>query len=356
MDRVSYRTFIEVDMHGREYRLDEWITVIRMALDDASDLGVDAVDFIAGQGLHSVGDPVLRKVAMATILWLDHEAVIDPENPGIVRAPMKAPGPREETGAEVVSFVAKYPDVPAAAAQVLLALVEHNETAAVEYAARIRSSLERSEADLAPVDERRRIHEQNQLVFQLQKEFADLPDSIVKRIVIDGGYQAERARRRLKDISGRVDSDSLAEVYEALPNMDVEMLVRELEWANGDSEAVIASMFEVSTVGLQNGEAVFSHLRKLKGVRPDGTERQRPILELDVSGASRKRAERNIRRIVERFMTQPFGYGEVRVRTSWLNPEAVPVELIKATMDDVDPHEKFVRRISGQVVSFVPRS
>jgi hypothetical protein len=149
-DRDSYRAFLEVDMHGRGDSWDEWIPVVRVAIDDAVDLGVDAVDFITGQGTHSATNPMLRPLTVATLLWLEYDAAVDPTNPGIVRAAMKAAGPRDASGPEVRAFVARHLGDPAAPMQAPLAFADHDEEAAARLAETTRAALERSDADVAP--------------------------------------------------------------------------------------------------------------------------------------------------------------------------------------------------------------
>jgi hypothetical protein len=175
-DRVSYRAFLEVDMHGCGYSWDEWITVVRVA-----------IDFITGQGIHSAANPMLHPLTVATLFWLEYDAAVDPTNPGIVRASKKAVGP------EVRAFVARHQGVPTAPAQALLAFADHDEETAARLAETIRAALERSDADVASQEERSRIRAQNEVVFHLEEESGGLPVSVVKKLAFESGYDAKRA-------------------------------------------------------------------------------------------------------------------------------------------------------------------
>jgi hypothetical protein len=238
-----------------------------MAIDDATDLGVDSLEFIPCQGLHSICQPVLRLLTIAALLWLGYESAVDPKNNVIVKCPMKTMRrqSREIEQEEVRTFVAKHPDIPPAAVQMLFALADHHETVAVQFAELIRRGLERSEADVAPPEQREYVRRQNAIVFTLQDEFSCTPASVVKRVVMESNDETENARFRLNKIAKHnIDVDSLREVIEVLPNAPIEKIIAEIEEADGNAGPVMDRLVETSALVLQNAQAVFAYRPRLK--------------------------------------------------------------------------------------------
>ena len=55
-ESVSFKSFIELDMHGGDYHISnpfDWIKIIREILQDAREQHVDEIKFIPGQGKHT---------------------------------------------------------------------------------------------------------------------------------------------------------------------------------------------------------------------------------------------------------------------------------------------------------------
>jgi hypothetical protein len=340
-NRVTYRSFLEIDMHGADYKKDEWITVIRLAVDDAMAFGVDEIRFIPGQGIHSMDQrPVLRPLTMATLMRLGLGPVIDQDNPGLVRCSMSSvvPDDADDGDPTIAMLRRRFAEFPVAACRALVVFTGRDSDAAWKLARRVEAGLARSAADVAPEAERRRLVEQQRVVNALQEEFSHIPPGIVRRQVIDAGYDRRASVERLRDIQrliARVDRESLCDVFEDVPNLPIEQIVDALERNGNNPDRTIEMLLTQSANGLANAEGIFGCRLDLKGKRRNGQNRHRPIVELDITGTDMERAERNIRRVVQRIVDTRHIEGELRIRTSWLNPRGMTADWVMELVQEV---------------------
>lgn len=99
-EKVRYKTFIELDMHGSDPRIKkalDWVPIIRNALFDALERKVDIVYFITGQGLHSPKQiAVLRPLVLLTSKCLGFDSRLKTGNEGIVVCDIASYNDQEE--------------------------------------------------------------------------------------------------------------------------------------------------------------------------------------------------------------------------------------------------------------------
>jgi hypothetical protein len=329
-------------MHGADYRPEDWISVIHLAVDDAMSYGVDELHFITGQGVHS-GDsgPVLRPLTVAVLLRMNLPAVIDGANAGLVRCELgRSVTDEQVTDPTVAELMARLPEYSAPACQALLAFAFQDIEEAIAIAERIDRAMRRSWSDFVSKADQTEFLRQNRSLFQLKKQFPGVPVEIVKKVALDVKFQMPQGQAKLRQIEAEIkgiEPDILVEVFNAVPNLPIDTIVRAVKTGGGTPEGIQSVLLAQSVNGFQNARGAFKFNPALRGKRRDGSERTRPILELDVSGAERERAERNVRRVVTEMLAGDYQYGEIRFRTSWLNPRDVTVEWVAALIRDIAP-------------------
>ena len=105
-ESVSFKSFIELDMHGGDYHISnpfDWIKIIREILQDAREQHVDEIKFIPGQGKHTnlnankssqkvdkPKDPILRALTLITTKMLGYDSYIDITNKGVIICPISS--------------------------------------------------------------------------------------------------------------------------------------------------------------------------------------------------------------------------------------------------------------------------
>lgn len=106
IESVSFKTYIEFDMHGGDYHISDgfdWIQIIRETLNDALIQQVDIVKFIPGQGKHTniersprkiipksdkPREPILRALTLVTTKMIGFNSYLDEFNRGVVICPI----------------------------------------------------------------------------------------------------------------------------------------------------------------------------------------------------------------------------------------------------------------------------
>lgn len=95
---VSYKTYIEFDLHGGDYHVSgsfDWIVILKEFLENVQHHHIEAVKFIPGQGKHtntrkiSFKEPILRPLTLVTTKMLGFDSYLDETNIGLVVCPIE---------------------------------------------------------------------------------------------------------------------------------------------------------------------------------------------------------------------------------------------------------------------------
>jgi hypothetical protein len=349
-NRIVYKSLIEVDMHGSDYSPHEWVSVIHLAVDDAISFGVDEVLFITGQGCHSDDGPILRPLTMAVLLRMNLAADIDRANPGLVRCELGKDARDEGIDDELVlDLHGELPEYSIAACQQLLAFARGDFEDAVSFAEQIDARLHRGWTGLVEGD-RRETQRRTNVLYSLKQKFPDIPGDVVKKIAIENEFVVANAQAELVKLGNALKTvtlDYFLGLFSEAPHLPVARILEmaRLMHSQGDAASMLA---EQSMDLFRNARGAFEFKPTLRGKRADGSDRMRPILELDVSNAEQERAKRNILRVVQEMLDGDYQYGEIRFKTSWLNPRDVTVDWVAGVIRE-SSREVFPR-IEGPVV------
>lgn len=95
---VSYKTYIEFDLHGGDYHVSgsfDWVIILKEFLGNVQNHHIEAIKFIPGQGKHtntrkiSLKEPILRPLTLVTTKMLGFDSYLDDTNIGLVVCPIE---------------------------------------------------------------------------------------------------------------------------------------------------------------------------------------------------------------------------------------------------------------------------